>query len=119
MLSDLNLRGQASRFGKSVSSSGINQLRRFISYKSNSCGRKFVLVDSFYTTKSCSVCGSRSGPTGLNNLNVRNWACKDCGSLHDRDINAAINVLNFGQRYCLEKLENIAAPPQKQPWTGC
>jgi len=44
----------------------------------------------------CSVCGAVSGPTGLAGLSVRQWRCKDCGSLHDRDINASRNTLLAG-----------------------
>ena len=57
-----NLRGQATKFGKSVGDAGISQLRNFILYKGSSCGRKVVLVDSRYTTMTCSVCGSLTGP---------------------------------------------------------
>jgi transposase len=97
-----NLRAQASKFGKSIASSGIGQLRSFIFYKGSSCDRKVVFVDSKNSTLSCSNCGDHTGPTGLKNLNVRNWECATCGVAHDRDINAAINILNSGTRYVLE-----------------
>lgn len=91
-----NLRGQAKIFGKSISDAGINQLRQYISYKSDNHNRKCVLVDSRKTTLTCSSCGSCTGPTGLSKLNVRNWMCVACGATHDRDVNAAMNILNFG-----------------------
>ena len=91
-----NLKGQQSKFGKSIGDAGISQLRNFISYKSSTNGRKFVLVDSKNTTMTCSACGSLTGPTGLHMLDVRNWVCKSCSSRWDRDINAAINILNSG-----------------------
>ncbi len=101
-----NLRGQVTIFGKSVSDAGISQLRQFISYKGDNHGRKCVLVDSPYTTKTCSSCGSRTGPTGLNGLAVRNWVCSVCGTLHDRDTNSGKVVLNFGLGYNLANLES-------------
>ena len=101
-ITDDNLKGISGRFGKSVASAGISQLRQFILYKGNSCGRVVKLVESKYTTKTCSGCGSLTGPTGLDMLNVRDWVCADCGISHDRDVNAARNILRLGQRYCLD-----------------
>ena len=59
------------------------------------------MVDSRNTTKTCSVCGSLSGPTGLGMLAVRNWECSVCGTQHDRDVNSAKVILNFGLGYNL------------------
>ena len=97
-----NLRGQSKIFGKLVSDAGISQLRQFILYKSDNHGRKYVLVDSKYTTMTCSNCKSLTGPTGLDELVVRNWGCSACGAQHDRDINAAKVILNFGLGYSLD-----------------
>lgn len=91
-----NLQGQAKIFGKSVTEAGIAQLRNFTSYKSSSCDRKFALVDSHYTTMTCSCCGALSGPTGMDGLAVRYWVCSACGAHHDRDINSGMVVLNIG-----------------------
>ena len=103
-----NLSGQAARFGKSIASSGIGQLRQFIFYKGSSSGRKVVFVDSKYSTMTCSSCQGRTGPTGLSELNIRDWECKACGAEHDRDVNAAINTLNSGARYALEASKEVA-----------
>jgi transposase len=103
-----NLRGQSKIFGKSVSDAGISQLRQFISYKSDIHSRKFVLVDSKHTTMTCSVCGSLTGPTGLDKLAVRNWECSVCGVQHDRDINSAKVILNFGLGYSLDNVKTHA-----------
>ena len=97
-----NLRGQSKIFGKSVSDAGISQLRQYIFYKSDVHSRKCVLVDSKNTTMTCSNCGLLTGPTGLNKLVVRNWECSACGAQHDRDINAARTILNFGLGYSLD-----------------
>lgn len=91
-----NLRGQSKIFGKSVSDAGISQLRNYILYKSESHNRETRLVDSKYTTMTCGNCGQRTGPTGLSKLGVREWECSDCGSVLDRDTNAAKVILAFG-----------------------
>ena len=97
-----NLRGQSKIFGKSVQDVGINQLRQFILYKGDTHGRVVKLVDSKYTTMTCSNCGALTGPTGLNGLAVRNWECSACGVQHDRDINSAKVVLNSGLGWSLD-----------------
>lgn len=88
-----NIKGIAKNFGKSVSSSGHNQLRKMLSYKSSSCGRKYLEIPSKNSTRICSSCGALSGPQGWAGLSVRLWNCA-CGAQNDRDINSAVNVLN-------------------------
>jgi transposase len=90
------IKGIAKRFGKSVSSSAHAQIRGMLSYKSPISGTQFVEVASKYSTKTCSECGSPSGPTGFAGLSVRQWRCSACGSEHDRDVNAARNTLFVG-----------------------
>ena len=97
-----NLKGIAVRFGKSVASAGISQLRQFTLYKGRSVGRVVELVESKNTTKTCSECEALTGPTGLSMLNVRLWECTSCGASHDRDVNAAKNILRVGVRYTLD-----------------
>lgn len=105
------LKGQAKLFGKQIASSGIEQLRQFILYKGSSCGRVVKLVESRYSTMRCSGCEALTGPTGLNNLNIRDWVCEACGAEHDRDVNAAINTLNAGLRYSLEAAKAAVLEP--------
>jgi putative transposase len=88
-----NHKGLARRFGKSVASSSHYQLRQMLSYKSPISGTKYVEVDSQFSTTTCSNCGARTGPTGWGGLAVRQWRCTECGTLHDRDVNAARNTL--------------------------
>jgi len=106
-----NLRGQSKIFGKSISDAGIGQLRQFILYKSDIHSRKCILVDSKYTTMTCSVCGSLTGPQGLFGLAVRDWECSVCGAQHDRDINSAKVILNSGLGYSLDNAEIHAEKP--------
>ena len=88
-----NHRGIARKFGKSVSSSGHGQLRQMLSYKSRIGGTKYIEANPKNSTKTCSTCGSLTGPSGWSGLSVRQWVCSACGAQHDRDINAAINTL--------------------------
>jgi putative transposase len=95
-------RGIAKTFGKSVASAGHAQLRGMLTYKCTASGRQFREVPSKNSTKTCSACGSLSGPTGYAGLSVRQWTCSACGAVHDRDVNAAINTLLAGVGITLE-----------------
>jgi transposase len=96
-----NNKAIAKKFGKSVASSGHAQLRSMLAYKSHIGGTRYIEVASRNSTRTCSNCGSLSGPTGLSGLAVRQWAC-GCGAIHDRDINAARNALIAGAGTALE-----------------
>ena len=102
--SDDNFKGMAKRFGKSVAEAGLGDLLAKVAYKSKTCGRNLVAVNSKNTTRTCSACGTLSGPTGWTGLAVRQWEC-GCGAVHDRDRNAAINILNAGLGISLETRE--------------
>jgi putative transposase len=98
----------AKTFGKSVTSAGHAQLRGMLAYKCTASGRQFLEVPSKYSTKTCSACGSLSGPTGYAGLQVRQWTCAACGADHDRDVNAAINTLTAGVGMPLERHREVA-----------
>lgn len=71
-----------------------SQLVNFIKYKCSWYGKKFVQVDRFYaSSKICSCCGTAHKDI-VNSLSVREWTCPDCGAHHNRDVNAAKNILN-------------------------
>ena len=86
------------RMAKSVLDSGWGKLKNFLDYKSQQAARGFEVVSEKHTSVTCSACGARSGPRGVNGLIVRSWVCCSCGGLHDRDVNAARNIL-IGSRY--------------------
>lgn len=66
-------------------------------YKAKLYGRTVCIIDRFYPSdRLCSDCGTLW--SGTKDLAVRKWTCPACGSEHDRDINAAINILNEGLR---------------------
>lgn len=81
------------RMAKSVLDSGWGMLRTQLAYKSEHAGRQFEVVNERNTSRVCSSCGSPSGPKGVNGLRVRSWVCSECGDSHDRDVNAAKNIL--------------------------
>ena len=81
------------RMAKAVLDSGWGMLRQMLQYKGEHAGRSVSVICESYTSRACSCCGSLSGPRGVNGLRVRRWTCVDCGESHDRDVNAARNVL--------------------------
>jgi len=97
-----NIKGIARKFGKSVTSAATGQLRQMLSYKCRTDGRRYVQVDPKFSTMTCSSCGSLSGPKGWRGLAVRQWNCA-CGAQHDRDVNAACNVLIAGLGMSLKR----------------
>jgi putative transposase len=79
------------KLAKSISDVGWYGFTEQLKYKAKWYGRNFERVPPHNTSKTCSDCGT------LNNtltLDIREWVCTNCGSLHDRDVNAAINILN-------------------------
>lgn len=84
------------RMAKSVLDAGWSTFRKQLEYKAIRHGSRFIEVDESNTTRTCSSCGSLSGPRGVNGLRIRGWTCMDCGAAHDRDQNAARNILAIG-----------------------
>ena len=82
---------------KAIADCGWYELTRQINYKSNWNNRQYIKIDRFAkTSQSCNVCGYIN--TETKNLSIREWTCSHCGAVHDRDINAAINIFNEGLR---------------------
>lgn len=85
------------RMAKSTLDAGWGMLRTQLRYKCQKAGTEFAIVSERNTTRACSECGCLSGPQGLRGLVVRHWVCGDCGAVHDRDVNAARNILTAGR----------------------
>jgi putative transposase len=80
--------------GKSISDAGWSEFIRQLDYKSQWYGKTFVKIDRFYpSSQICSSCGHKDGKKSLD---IREWICSNCGIKHDRDLNAANNILVKG-----------------------
>ena len=94
VLETLNLDGMKRLWGRKVSDLAFYQFVEILKYKCQKHKREFVQVGQWTpTTKPCSDCGYHNENLTLSD---RQWTCPDCGSHHDRDINAAINILRAG-----------------------
>ena len=93
---DLNVKGMKKNHYLAYSIADVrwSQLLNFIQYKCNWYGKEFKQIDRFYaSSKICSCCGAYHKDI-VNSLSVREWVCPDCGTHHDRDVNAARNILS-------------------------
>jgi len=85
------------RMAKSVLDAGWGMLKTQLQYKGQQAGRSVFIVNERNTTRTCSSCKALTGPAGLDMLDVRTWVCSECGDTHDRDVNAARNILSAGR----------------------
>ena len=83
------------RMAKSVLDAGWSSFRDMLRYKAAT----FVEVDERFTTQTCSSCGALppERPKGIAGLGIRAWGCSECGASHDRDVNAARNILTLAR----------------------
>jgi len=89
------------KLAKSISDCSWSEFTRQLQYKADWYEKTIVKIDEFYpSSKTCSCCGNKLNEL---TLDVREWTCPNCGVVHDRDINAAKNILKEG----LNKLNQI------------
>ena len=103
---DLNMKGMSRglRLGKSVHDAGWGEFVRMLEYKLEDAGGRLVKVGRFFpSSQICHDCGRRNPE--VKNLGVRKWVCPACGAVHDRDVNAAVNVRDEGIRILLSENE--------------
>ncbi len=81
---------------KSVNDAGWAMFKTLLSYKAIARKVVYCEVSERFTTQTCSCCGVIGGPKGREGLGVREWVCGGCGTVHDRDVNAALNILRIG-----------------------
>lgn len=94
----LNITGMMANhnLAKAIADAGWNQFVNFVEYKAAWAGSEVLKVDRFFpSSKLCSDCGSKNQSL---TLNIRQWVCTSCGVIHDRDENAAVNILNESTR---------------------
>jgi putative transposase len=107
---DIAVAGLArTRLAKSVHDAGWSQLLRLVEEKAAYYGRYFSRIGRFEpTSQVCSACGAREGRKPLA---IRKWACGACGTTHDRDVNAARNILAAGRADRLSASRGGGRPP--------
>jgi putative transposase len=97
------------RLAKSVHDAGWSAFTGMLEYKARKHGRTFARIGRFEpTSQTCSACGVKDGPKPLS---VREWTCGGCGSVHDRDVNAARNIAALGHREALNACGDGVRPP--------
>jgi putative transposase len=83
------------KLAKAISDCGWGTFRQMLSYKASKAGRHLIVIDRWYpSSKTCSACGHLLAELSLK---TRTWQCPSCGTRHDRDVNAAKNILAAGQ----------------------
>lgn len=95
-IEDLNVAGMTKNhnLARAISDASFSEFRRQLEYKSDWYGRELIVVDRFFpSSKTCHECGSYQEKMPLN---IREWTCPDCRTIHDRDVNAAKNILAAG-----------------------
>ncbi len=101
---NVNSKGLArTRLAKSVNDAAWSSFRNMLRYKAITHGATLEEVNESFSTQTCSTCGGlpASRPKGIAGLRIREWQC-DCGASHDRDVNAALNILRSGHRAPVE-----------------
>ena len=96
VMEDLNIGGMVKnhKLAKSIQNVCWGELRRVLEYKSQWLGHNLIFINRFApSTKTCSCCGYKNDTLALSD---RSWTCPQCGTRHDRDLNAAVNILALG-----------------------
>lgn len=96
-LEDLNLKGMQKLYGRKISDLGFAGFVNRLEYLANRTGASVVKVNRFFpSSQICSCCGCQNG--AVKNLRIRYWTCPECGAVHERDRNAAINIKTEGEK---------------------
>ena len=94
-LETLNMKGMARRWGRKVHSLGFYSFVEILKYEAMKLGTQIIFVDRYFpSSQLCSVCGYKN--PAVKDLKIREWECPNCHAIHDRDKNAAKNILMAG-----------------------
>lgn len=99
------------KMAKSTHDAGWATFKTMLEYKCHQAGVVFEVVPENYTTQTCNACGVIAGPKGRAGLNKRVWQC-ECGTVHDRDVNAARNIRAIGLNRLAEGAGSASLPEQ-------
>lgn len=98
---DLNVKAMQALWGRKISDLGHSRFLNILEHQCSKTGTEFVRIPRFYpSSKTCSACGYILEELSLN---TRSWTCPNCKTKHDRDVNAAVNILKVGASTCREK----------------
>lgn len=119
-IEDLHVKGMLANrcMSRAIADMGFAELRRQLAYKAQQRGSQLVIVNRWYaSSKTCSGCGHQ---LDVLDLGTRQWSCPACGALHDRDINAAINLKNMAVSSTASACggEGAGPVPEAQGGTG-
>ena len=93
---------QVHKIAKHLKNLPIREFIRVLKYKSNWQGKKVIEINKYYpSSQSCNRCGFKNEE--VKNLSVRKWICPECGLIHDRDINASINIMFEGLKIYMKE----------------
>lgn len=116
-IEDLNVSGMVRnrRLARAISCTGWGEHRRMLEYKAQRYGRRVAVIDRWCpSSRTCSGCGHLLASLSLQ---TRHWTCPACGAQHDRDVNAATNILAAGLAVtaCGGTVRRKGAPPARVP----
>lgn len=115
VVEDLNMQAMSRtlHLGKSVSDVGFGMFRNYLDWQCLKRGSVMIKADKWFaSSKTCSDCGSKY--EGLR-LSDREWVCPMCGCIHDRDLNAAVNLKQYG----IDKIRNVPQERREQYINAC
>ena len=104
-----NAHQETTKHARAISDANWGELIRQLEYKAEWYGRRLIKIDRYFpSSKRCSNCGHVVEKLPLS---IREWDCPECSAHHDRDINAAINILRMGTRVGVRRKRSDPAPP--------
>jgi putative transposase len=104
VMEDLNVKGMMKNhnLAKSIQELSLYRFKEILKYKAEWYGRDIIEINRFFpSSKLCSTCGTKNDKLTLKD---REWTCTSCNTVHDRDVNAAFNILNEGKRTLKNKI---------------